>query len=267
MSPATGSQDFSGALPSERRARDFAQIAKREHATHGGVHRIERPLVAESELPIGAHIVIRRHGYTHHGIYAGVGKVVHYAGLSRGLRRGPVEENSLSTFAAGYPVSVVSGVPPKFEGREVVRRARSRIGEDNYRILTNNCEHFCEWCLRGQPRSYQIDACLAIPSRALHVTRRLIADLLSLAGLATPSSPAGAARAASTPDEQAPPDHDRFVSEFGIDRIRDACNLQPAIDTDQVPLCVACKDTPLQIGMTQSITERAGMIFSTLLWI
>jgi Lecithin retinol acyltransferase len=151
--------------------------------THVGVHWIERPPVAESELPIGAHVVIRRHGYTHHGIYAGAGKVVHYAGLSRGLRRGPVEENSLSTFAAGYPVSVVSGVPPKFEGREVVRRARSRIGEDNYRILTNNCEHFCEWCLRGQPRSYQIDGCLAIPSRALHVTRRLIADLLSLAGL------------------------------------------------------------------------------------
>jgi hypothetical protein len=140
-------------------------------------------LAAESELPIGAHIVTRRHGYTHHGIYAGAGKVVHYAGLSRGLRRGRVEENSLSSFAAGYPVSIVSGVPPKFEGREVVRRARSRMGEDNYRILTNNCEHFCEWCLRGQPRSYQIDACLAIPSRALHVTRRLIADLLSLAGL------------------------------------------------------------------------------------
>ena len=140
-------------------------------------------LAAESELPIGAHIVTRRHGYTHHGIYAGAGKVVHYAGLSRGLRRGPVEENSRSTFADGYPVSIASGVPPKFEGREVARRARSRIGEDNYRILTNNCEHFCEWCLRGQPRSYQIDACPAIPSRALHVTRRLIADLLSLAGV------------------------------------------------------------------------------------
>jgi hypothetical protein len=132
---------------------------------------------------MGSHIVTRRHGYTHHGIYAGAGKVVHYAGLSRGLRRGPVEENSLLSFAAGQPVSVVSGMPPTFEGREVARRARSRIGEDNYRLLTNNCEHFCEWCLRGQPRSYQIDAWLALPSRALHVTRRLIAEVLSLARL------------------------------------------------------------------------------------
>jgi hypothetical protein len=178
-----------------------AQIAKRKHARHAEVDRIERPPVAESELPIGAHIVTRRHGYTHHGIYAGAGKVVHYAGFSRGLRRGPVEENSLSSFAAGYPVSIVSGVPPKFEGREVARRARSRIGEDSYRILTNNCEHFCEWCLRGQPRSYQIDACLAIPSRALHVTRRLIADLLSLGTperlVKTPHSLPGNARTRS----------------------------------------------------------------------
>ena len=139
-------------------------------------------LAAESELPIGAHIVTRRHGYTHHGIYAGAGKVVHYAGLSRGLRRGPVEENSLSTFADGYPVSIASGVPPKFEGREVARRARSRIGEANYRLFTNNCEHFCEWCLRGQHRSYQIDAWLALPSRSLHMSWRLIAELLSLPG-------------------------------------------------------------------------------------
>jgi hypothetical protein len=42
-----------------------------------------------------------------------------------------------------------------------------------------------------------------------------------------------------------------------------SCNLQPAIDTDQVPLCLACKDTPLQIGDDTSITERAGMINST----
>jgi hypothetical protein len=183
MSPATRPRDYSAAFPAAPGRGGFAQIAKRQHTPHAGVHTAERLLVDESEPPIGAHIVTRRHGYTHHGIYAGVGKVVHYAGLSRGLRRGPVEETSLLRFAAGHPVSVVSGMPPKFEGREVARRARSRIGEDNYRILTNNCEHFCEWCLRGQHRSYQIDACLALPSRALHVTRRLITELLALAGL------------------------------------------------------------------------------------
>src|SRR5580692_1240819 len=63
-----------------------------------------------------------------------------YAGLSRGLRRGPVQEISLSRFAAGNRVSVRSDLAPKFEGREVARRARSRIGEANYRLFTNSCE-------------------------------------------------------------------------------------------------------------------------------
>ena len=182
MSPATGAQEFSRALPSERRARTFAQVAKRERAVHAREHTAERLLVPESDPPIGAHIITQRHGYAHHGIYAGVGRVVHYAGLSRGLRRGPVEEISLARFAAGHRVSVMSDLAPKFEGREVARRARSRIGEANYRLFTNNCEHFCEWCLRGQHRSYQIDAWLALPSRSLHMSRRLIAELLSLAG-------------------------------------------------------------------------------------
>jgi HRAS-like suppressor 3 len=105
-----------------------------------------------------------------------------YAELSRGLRRGPVQEISLFRFATGHRVSVRSDLAPKFEGREVARRARSRIGKANYRLFTNNCEHFCEWCLRGQHRCYQIDAWLALPSRSLHVSRRVIAELRSLAG-------------------------------------------------------------------------------------
>ena len=182
MSPATGTQDFSRALPSERRARGFTSVAKRERGARTREHTTDRLLVPESDPPIGAHIITQRHSYTRHGIYAGVGRVVHHAGLSRGVRRGPVQEISLSRFAAGHRVSVRSDLAPKFEGREVARRARSRIGEANYRLFTNNCEHFCEWCLRGQHRSYQIDAWLALSSRSLHLTRRLIVELLSLAG-------------------------------------------------------------------------------------
>jgi hypothetical protein len=51
---------------------------------------------------------------------------------------------------------------------EVVRRARLRLGENRCRLLTNNCEHFCEWCIRGQPRSYQVDALRARWRRAWH---------------------------------------------------------------------------------------------------
>jgi hypothetical protein len=106
---------------------------------------------------MGTHIVTSRRGYLHHGIYAGGGKVVHYAGLGHGLRRGPVEEVSLADFTRGQAAWVRSDAAPKFDHREVIRRARSRIGEDSYRLLTNNCEHFCEWCLRGEHRSYQVE--------------------------------------------------------------------------------------------------------------
>jgi hypothetical protein len=178
MSPPSQPQDFSWAARSERGSPSSAQIEKSERAPHVKVHRPNRPLVTAPEPPIGAHIVTRRHGYMHHGIYAGFDTVVHYAGLSGGLRRGPVEEISLSRFAATHRVSVVSGKPTKFGGPEVVRRARSRIGEDNYRLLTNNCEHFCEWCLRGQHRSYQIETLIARCSRAAPVLLKLLYRVL-----------------------------------------------------------------------------------------
>jgi Lecithin retinol acyltransferase len=114
MNPAARSRECSEVLPSEYGGRNIAQVVDVTHVAH-----------AESALLIGAYIVTRRHRYTHHGIYAGVGQVVHYAGLSRGLRGGPVEETSPSRFAAGHPVSVVSGIPPRFEGWMLSRSRRA----------------------------------------------------------------------------------------------------------------------------------------------
>jgi hypothetical protein len=88
-----------------------------------------------------------------------------------------VKEISLSSFAAGHAVGVIAGVPQKFDAREVVRRARSRLGEDRYRLLTNNCERFFEWCLQGARRSYRIEACLDLHSRALLATERLMISI------------------------------------------------------------------------------------------
>jgi hypothetical protein len=136
-------------------------------------------LDAEREPPLGSHVVTARRGYLHHGIYVGGGRVVHYAGLANGLRRGPVEEISLGCFTRGKPAWVRINVPSNFDTREIIRRARSRVGEDRYRLLTNNCEHFCEWCLRGEPRSYQVEAWLARPRRVLRVTISWIAQPFS----------------------------------------------------------------------------------------
>ena len=126
--------------------------------------RTDQVLGPAREPPIGAHIVTPRSVYTHHGIYVGEGRVVQYGGLSYGLRRGPVEEISLAQFARGREIWVRSEGSSSFDREEVVRRARLRLGEDRYHPLKNNCEHFCEWCVCGEPRSFQVDrlwSCLA----------------------------------------------------------------------------------------------------------
>ena len=133
-------------------------------------------LLASHELPpLGVHVVSRRRGYFHHGIYVGDGKVVHYGGLNGGLRRGPLEETSFSRFSLGQPVWIRRGRSTLFDREEVIRRARSRVGEDRYRVLTNNCEHFCEWCLRGKPRSYQVDRWFSWLQRGVRTMTALFA--------------------------------------------------------------------------------------------
>jgi hypothetical protein len=107
--------------------------------------------------PLGTHLTSPRRGYVHHGIYAGDGRVIHYAGFHRAFRRGPVEETSLEQFARGRSVQAVPGSAAQFGGAEVVTRARARLGEDRYRVWTNNCEHFVHWCLSGTSRSTQVE--------------------------------------------------------------------------------------------------------------
>ena len=166
----------------KRGSNSDARISKRAAAPYGGLHRTEWQLVAEQEPAPGSHLATPRRGYLHHGIYVGGGKVVHYAGLAHGLRRGPVEEVPLTRFTHGQPIWHRSNAPADFDRRDVIRRARSRVGEDRYRLLTNNCEHFCEWCVRGEPRSFQVEAWLGRPVRALQATIRFLAQSLCTAG-------------------------------------------------------------------------------------
>jgi hypothetical protein len=57
----------------------------------------------------------------------------------------------------------VTRYPPE----EIVRRARLRLGENDYRLLSNNCEHFCNWCISGISRSPQVARPFSLPFRLL----------------------------------------------------------------------------------------------------
>jgi hypothetical protein len=122
------------------------------------------------EPPLASHLVTPRALYAHHGIYVGNGRVIHYSGLAYGLRRGPVEEIPLERFAHGHDIRVRRD-PRSFGRCEVVERARSRLGERRYRILTNNCVHFCAWALRDEGRGWQVEI-LRVVARALYRATR-----------------------------------------------------------------------------------------------
>jgi hypothetical protein len=119
-----------------------------------------RPL----EVPFpGAHLITPWLGFAHHGIYVGEGKVIHYGALVYDIIRKPVEEVTLEQFAGGRPVFVVQHDELPFDVPQIVERARSRLGESQYRLLSNNCEHFVEWCLYDVHRSFQVDRALNFP--------------------------------------------------------------------------------------------------------
>ena len=128
-----------------------------------------------ARLTLGAHLVTPRVGYLHHGIYVGTGRVIHYRGFERGGRLGPIEAVSIEEFTRGRPLFVVNEASLPFSSAEIVQRAISRIGEDRYHVLSNNCEHFCEWCVRDEQRSYQVDRLFCWLRSPVRLIRRLSA--------------------------------------------------------------------------------------------
>jgi hypothetical protein len=97
--------------------------------------------------------VPRQHGlFNHHGIDLGDGTVAHYL-EGREILRSPVQE-----FSRGQPLSVVSYPDGSCSAPGVtLRRAMGRLGEQNYNLLFNNCEHFAHWCKTGRHRSEQVE--------------------------------------------------------------------------------------------------------------
>ena len=114
--------------------------------------------------------VPRRHGlFNHHGIDLGDGTVAHYL-EGREILRSP-----LSEFSQGEVVSVMGHTDASPAG-VTLRRAMSRLGEQNYNLLFNNCEHFATWCKTGRHRSEQVDSVI---DRARQWSRQMPSALLS----------------------------------------------------------------------------------------
>lgn len=146
------------------------------------------------EPEYGDVICVHRIGFEHYGIYVGNDKVIHYDIDPSDHYKICIHQAPMAEFLNGSLVYSVCEFP-KVYGRpteeipfaefrkkfahpenaqtlwdvlkisnyhlytpeETVVRARERIGETQYSLWTNNCEHFAIWCKTGISESHQIE--------------------------------------------------------------------------------------------------------------
>lgn len=116
----------------------------------------------------GDHLVSPRIGYEHHGLFIGNGKVIHYAGFSETFNKGSIEITTLEDFEQGNGSTSRIHILSVYDADERVERAHSRLGEDSYSIIFNNCEHFVTWCFNGFGSSSQVNNVAATTTALAH---------------------------------------------------------------------------------------------------
>ena len=116
-------------------------------------------------LNVADHIYIDCQGYSHHGIYVGDERVIHFEStptrkfLGRATGDVPVIcEVSLAEFATDKIIHVRSYEESVLSPEVSIQYAQSRLGEKGYCLFDNNCEHFAVWCKTGQSQSSQVES-------------------------------------------------------------------------------------------------------------
>ena len=90
--------------------------------------------------------------YEHHGIDCGDNTVIHYSKSDEAS----IARTTREQFARGSRIYTKSQ-PTAFIPDVVVDRAESRLGERQYDLFFNNCEHFADWCKTGRGDCVQLD--------------------------------------------------------------------------------------------------------------
>jgi len=118
--------------------------------------------VAQADLLPGDHICVRRKGrfYSHHGIYMGDGKVVHFAGSIREKIDPEVHETDLSRFLKDGIVRR-RDYKQRLPASQTMRIAREQLSDRSYSMIWNNCEHFATYCVTGKKKSRQVKRVLS----------------------------------------------------------------------------------------------------------
>lgn len=120
---------------------------------------------ALSDFYPGAHLRVKVGNFYHHGIYVGNNQVVqfgHPTDFSAEANDVRVLLSPIEDFSNGSQFVEVRQYSRKerktlLANDTVVSNALSRVGEGNYDVLHNNCEHLANWCTFGVAFSEQVD--------------------------------------------------------------------------------------------------------------
>jgi len=149
---------------------------------------------------LGEHLKVERSVYDHHGIYIGNNKVIHYAsppdsnedgvGLQEILGTvsdvNTIHEANIDRFELdGNPVYVGYEKDEIYPPLKVVARAASRLGENGYKLWSNNCEHFASWCKTASAESMQVNRLKAVGAAIVGGGLGLAANVVITTSLAT----------------------------------------------------------------------------------
>ncbi|SNT58703.1 Lecithin retinol acyltransferase [Asanoa hainanensis] len=114
------------------------------------------------EIRHGDHLVVKRRfagvvPYTHHGIYVGSRKVIHFTG--RTAATATVRKTTIEQFIADSALAVRVYDGKTLKRKETCRRAEEILRTSKaYSYVNNNCEHLATLCKAGESKSHQVDS-------------------------------------------------------------------------------------------------------------
>ncbi len=120
----------------------------------------------KKQLRPGDVIFVERMGlYRHYGVYVGKGEVIHYSSMDGDFSHDiSIHKSTMDQFLDGAVGYHICRFPKQtnlnnyhlFTKKETVQRAYQRLGERQYNLLGNNCEHFAIWCRTNISESGQV---------------------------------------------------------------------------------------------------------------
>ena len=117
-----------------------------------------------SAVPVPGDIIYTDRGlYKHYGVYIGHGQVIHFSGTNgheTDAAKADIIQTSVKDFLKDDSLFIQDdkGKRP-LPVNEIIQRAKSRLGKykGTYNLVSNNCEHFANWCRYGSNESQQVN--------------------------------------------------------------------------------------------------------------